>query len=176
MTSAALRRVQQRAVPARQLLCAVNHLRPAHLSNFVNGATLALPNVLTEQGLEQLGPVAVIYHNPVTEESSGPVEVCVPYQGELKLPHGLTQRHDLPHREAYLPLTKREFTDSALFNRARSEVERYARANGDVLGPLRQIDYGVWNTRGETEVVGELALPLRWFNQLRPETRGRLFP
>lgn len=176
MTSAALQRVQQRSVPAQQLLCAVNHLSPAHLNNFVNGATLALPNVLTEQGLEQLGPVAVIYHNPVTEESSGPVEVCVPYQGELSVPEGLTRRLDPEHREAYLTLTKREFGDSDLFNRARSELEHYARANGEVLAPLRQVDYGVWNTRGEDEVVGELALPMRWLNQLRPETRGRLFP
>ncbi len=176
MTSAALQRVQQRSVSAQQLLCAVNHLRPAHLNNFVSGATLALPNVLTEQEIEQLGPVAVIYHNPVTEESSGPVEVCVAYQGELSVPEGLITRLDPAHREAYLPLTKREFADSALFHRARSELERYVQGNGEVLGPLRQVDYGVWSTRGEDEVVGELALPMRWLNQLRPETRGRLFP
>lgn len=169
-------RVQYRFLPARTLLCAVNRLRPAHLDNFVNGASLALPSVLTEQGLEQLGPVAIIYHSPVTEESDGPVEVCVPYQGNLSLPDGLIQRTDPEHREAYLPLTKREFLDSALFHAARREVEQAARANGDVLGPLRRMDYGVWATRGEHEVVGELAVPMKWFNQLRPESRGRLFP
>ncbi|GAA4006362.1 hypothetical protein GCM10022631_17230 [Deinococcus rubellus] len=168
--------VQFRFVPAQMMLCAVNRLRPAHLENFVGGASLALPQVLTDQGLEQLGPVAVIYHRPVTEDSDGPVEVCVPYQGDLSVPEGLTNRLDPDHREAYLPLTKREFQDSTLFNRARLGVEQAAQANGDVLGPLRQVDYGVWNTRGEDEVVGELALPMKWMNKLRPETRGRLFP
>lgn len=176
MTAPALPRVQFRFVAAQMMLCAVNHLRPEHLTNFVNGATLALPNILTEQSLEQLGPVAIIYHHPVTEESSGPVEVCVPYQGDLSAPEGLTTRLDPDHREAYLTLTKEEFLDSALFNQARLGVEQAAQANGDVLGPLRQVDYGVWATRGEHEVVGELALPMKWLNKLQPGTRGRLFP
>lgn len=176
MTASALARVQFRLVPAQLMLCAVNHLKPDQLSNFVSGATLTLPNVLTEQGLEQLGPVAIIYHQPVTQESSGPVEVCVPYQGELNVPDGLITRLDPEHRQAYLPLTKREFGDSTLFNRAQQSLEDAARANGDVLGPLRQIDYGVWATRGEDEVVGELALPMKWMNKLQPGSRGRLFP
>ena len=158
------------------MLCAINRLRPAQLENFVGGASLALPQLLTDQELEQLGPVMVIYHTPVTEAGGGPVEVCVPYRGELSVPEGLSIRTDPEHREAYLPLTKRDFTGSDLFNRARQAVEVAARANGDVLGPLRQVDYGVWTTRGEDEVVGELALPMKWMNKLRPETRGRLFP
>ena len=173
---AAARRVQQRSVPAQQMLCAVQRLKPQHLTRFVNGATLALPAVLTEQAARQLGPVIVIYHQPVTEDSDGPVEVCVPFEGLLNAPEGLVTRLDPPHHEAYVPMTKAQFRESALFNAARRELEAYAGANGEVLGPLRQIDFGVWEIRQETDMVGELALPMKWFNQLRPQTRGRLFP
>ena len=173
---ATARRVQHRDVPAQQMLCAVQRLKPQHLTRFVNGATLALPSILTEQAATQLGPVMVIYHQPITQESDGPVEICVPYSGELSVPEGLVTRLDPPHREAYLPMTKAQFRDSGLFNAARRELEAYARANGEATGPLRQIDFGVWEIRQEGNMVGEIALPMKWVNQLRPETRGRLFP
>lgn len=176
MTLPASFAAQRRSVPERRMLCAINHLRPDQLEHFVGGASLALPSLLTEQSLEQLGPVAVIYHHPVNEESSGPVEVCVPYQGKLNLPDGLMTRLEIAHQQAYIVLTKQQFTDSALFHAARQELEAYVRANGEPLGPLRQIDYAVWNTRGSQEVVGELAIAFKWFNRLSPNSRGRLFP
>ena len=128
------------------MLCAVNRLRPAHLENFVGGASLALPQVLTDQGLEQLGPVVVIYHTPVTEDSDGPVEVCVPYRGDLSVPEGLSTRTDPEHREAYLPLTKREFQDSALFNRGAARggaggAGQRRRAGAAQAGGLRRLDH-----------------------------------
>jgi hypothetical protein len=168
--------VQHRPVEARRLLYAIQKLRPEHLGNFVNGATLALPQILAVGGARQLGPVAILYHAPVTETSDGPVEVCVPFSGELEIPDGLQERQELPHREAYLPMNKTQFGDGTLFNAARRELEEYAQANGEQIGPLRQIDFGVWAESGPDDLVGELAVPLRWLNQIRPETRGRLFP
>ena len=168
--------VQHRPVEVRRLLYAIQKLRPEQLGNFVNGASLALPQVLAVGGARQLGPVAILYHAPVTDTSDGPVEVCVPFEGELEIPDGLSERQELSHREAYLPLTKTQFGDGTLFNSARRELEAYAQANGDLIGPLRQIDFGTWAESGPDDIVGELALPLRWLNQMRPETRGRLFP
>ncbi|WP_420594449.1 hypothetical protein [Deinococcus sp.] len=175
-SSTAVARPQHRDVPARMMLCAVQRLRPEHVRAFVNGASQALPLIVAQQGAEPLGRVAVIYHQPVTDTSDGPVEVCVPYAGELNVPEGLSARHEPAHVEAYLPLTKPGFADAELLDEAWRSLRHYARANGEIMGPMRRIDYGVWETHGEGEMVGEIILPLKWFNQLRPNTRGRLFP
>jgi DNA-binding transcriptional MerR regulator len=49
------------------------------------------------------GPVFVIFHRPVGEDTDGPVEVCLPVRPED------ATRIEPAHREAYIPVTKGHF-------------------------------------------------------------------
>ena len=48
----------------------------------------------------------MVYHGEVSEDSDGPVEVCIPFSGPLDPMQNMTIRLDPEHHEAYASVTR----------------------------------------------------------------------
>jgi hypothetical protein len=55
------------------------------------------------------GPRFVVFHGEVSEDSDGPVEVCVPVAPGAVDPMVAATRHEPAHREAYIPVIRGHF-------------------------------------------------------------------
>lgn len=98
--------VRTREVPAQKVLCIQRKVYVKELSPFISEAFDAMHAHLTASGLKMSGAGLVVYHGEVNEDSDGPVEVCVPFEGSLEPRGEMAVRIEPAHREAYTRLTK----------------------------------------------------------------------
>lgn len=75
--------VQMRDVPEQQQLTAQKRVTVHDLDNFIDDAARTITNHLDAAGARP-GPLRVIYHGMVTEDSDGPVEVAVAFEGPVE--------------------------------------------------------------------------------------------
>ena len=88
----AVHEIALRPIPEGNLLTAERRLTVEDLPAFIGDAAERITRHLDASGATEAGPLRVIYHGMVTEDSDGPVEVAVPFTG----------------REAVTALTRRE--------------------------------------------------------------------
>jgi DNA-binding transcriptional MerR regulator len=98
--------VEVRDVPELKLLTAERRLTVAELSDFIGAARREIVEALAAEEASAAGPVRVIYHGMVTEDSDGPVEVAVPFTGSVEPVGDLRVRLQAPRREAVTGLTR----------------------------------------------------------------------
>ncbi|MEQ4209700.1 helix-turn-helix domain-containing protein [Actinopolymorpha sp. B9G3] len=88
------------------------------------------------------GPSAelfIVYHGPVTKNSDGPVEVCVPIHSTPAAHDDAATRREPAHREAYTTITKAQF-DLPLILSAYEAVQRWINDHGLTrTGPGREV-------------------------------------
>ncbi len=97
-----------RPVPESDLLTAERRLTVEDLPDFINGAAGRITAHLTASGATPAGPLRVVYHGMVTEDSDGPVEVAVPFTGSVGAVGDLRVRRQAGGTEAWTALTRRE--------------------------------------------------------------------
>lgn len=98
--------VELRDVPELKLLTAERRLTVDGLSDFIGAARREITEALDAAGVEVAGPVRVVYHGMVTEDSDGPVEVAVPFAGSVEPVGELRVRLQGARREAVTGLTR----------------------------------------------------------------------
>ncbi|MGY1743958.1 MerR family transcriptional regulator [Blastococcus sp. SYSU D00695] len=98
--------VETRDVPELRLLTAERRLTVDELSDFIGRAREEILRALDSAGVPATGPMRVIYHGMVTEDSDGPVEVAVPFTGSLDPVGELRVRRQEPRREAVTGVTR----------------------------------------------------------------------
>jgi hypothetical protein len=163
--------VTHRQVPAQQVASITMQVQPGQLSDFVNEAAGTLKTLLAQQGAVVIGPCLVLYHGDVDDAHTGPVEVCLPYLGILT---GLVNvnLYEAPARfEAYLELNRAGFEQPGLSGAYRATFA-YAQANGTPYPRPCEYYYQDSQDSGPDAVVGEVAWPFEWRNQLRPAGTG----
>ncbi len=96
--------VQTRQVPEQRVLTMSRHVRQPELQDFLMETMSALPTALEGTSAKTNTNVA-IYHGVVSADSDGPVEVCLPFQGELEAPPGTQVRIEPAHHEAFTTIT-----------------------------------------------------------------------
>lgn len=98
--------------------------------------------VLTERSRvprEELEGWASEVHGPVTKNSDGPVEVCVPILSTPAAHDDVVTRREPAHREAYTTITKAQF-DLPLILSAYEAVQRWINDHGLIrTGPGREV-------------------------------------
>ncbi|WP_188972049.1 MerR family transcriptional regulator [Deinococcus aerolatus] len=151
--------VQQRFVPAQQVVTVSRRLRVDELPGFIKQQLLALTRQVTQAGAAVLGAPFVVFHGQVNDDNDGPVEVCVPYSGPLKPVGGLTLREEPAHHEAYVTLTRAQFDFPGILE-AYDATCAYAAAHGQG-GPLspREVYPHDWDRLDDTDPVGDVAWP-----------------
>ena len=147
--------VRLREVPEQTVLTEQRLVTTPHLS-WIREATARLTTVAAAAGGSS-GPHFVIFHGPVTEDTAGPVEVCVPVvAGRLDAAtHPL--RVEPAHREAYVPVEPGHFEPPMILS-VYDAVRRWARDSGlRAAGAPREV-YGYPGGAGGP--VCDVALPV----------------
>ncbi|MDL2342912.1 MerR family transcriptional regulator [Deinococcus sp. MIMF12] len=151
--------VQSRDVPAQTVLTVQRRVLLPDLSALIGRSLERLHAELRQQGAETAGPPVVIYHGEVGADSDGPVEVGVPYRGQVQPGGDLTAREEPAHTEAFVTVCKADFEYHELMA-AYDAVNRYIRAHGtrSALSVREVYPYG-WEAAGPGDPAGEVACP-----------------
>ena len=96
--------VATREVPAQAVLTEQRYVTSGEL-RWIREASARLTEAAARHG-GPAGPRFVVFHGEVTEDSDGPVEVCVPVPAAAA---GSAVRHEPAHTEAYIPVIRGHF-------------------------------------------------------------------
>jgi DNA-binding transcriptional MerR regulator len=153
--------VRERDVPHQRVLTELKHLRLDELEGWVRASKDRLSTIAREAG-GVAGPLFIIFHGAVNDDSDGPVEVCVPLGHDRKPPAGgPAVREEPAHREAYVRVTKAQFEMPQILS-AYDAVERWLSARKAVcMGSPREVHIpGVDITAAaQTDDVCDVAFP-----------------
>lgn len=75
-------RVEQKEVADTMMISIRDEVSIVDLIPYIDRSTASLRAFAEEKGLEVTGPPMGIYHGEVNEDSNGPVEICLPFEGE----------------------------------------------------------------------------------------------
>jgi DNA-binding transcriptional MerR regulator len=150
--------IHERDVPAQTVLTEQRHVRVPELGEWLPVSIGRLVDVAERQG-GLAGPVFVIYHGEVNEDSDGPVEVCVPIpQGAPT--NGEPTRDEPEHHEAYTRITKAQVEFPQILS-AYEAVDQWIRSeNRSVAGSPREVYFANWDAAGPTDEVCDIAFPI----------------
>lgn len=148
--------IQERFVPAQQVATLARRVYVADLPAFIEEAGTTLTDLT---GPHTSGAAIVIYHGEVNADSDGPVEVCVPYRGELTAPPEVTLREEPAHHEAFVPLTRDQFEFPEIL-RAYDATRQYVQEHGQCTALSPREVYPVrWAGLPGNAFAGDVALP-----------------
>ncbi|MGO4831007.1 MerR family transcriptional regulator [Rhizobiaceae sp. 2RAB30] len=92
-----------RDVPSSKIAFLQSHIRLEALDDFMHKAEAEIRAHLRAAGVACERPMTVHFHDLVTRDSEGLVEVAIPYGGSIEPAGDLRLRWRSAHREAYLP-------------------------------------------------------------------------
>lgn len=150
--------VQEREVPEQVVLTEQRHVTADELPEWIPAAGHRLMRAAEEHGGHS-GPMFVVYHGEVSQDSDGPVEVCVPVaengSGEV------ASRVEPAHSEAYVRITKAQVGFPQILS-AYDAVTRWIGSRGLILETCapREIYFADWDAAGPDDEVCDVAYPL----------------
>lgn len=161
-----------RTVAPQQLASLISRVYRDELDDCVNESAGILHGIIVGHGGEVAGPCMVIYHGPVEGAQVGPIEVCLPYTGELTFDEEKGEEkppelklYTAPQRtEAFMRLAPQQLTADAINHISRLTLA-YARDNGTPAAFPRQFYYPAAQPDG---TVAEISWPFAWMNQIKP--------
>jgi DNA-binding transcriptional MerR regulator len=150
--------VKKRDVPEQLVLTEQRHVTADELPEWIPAAGNRLIRAAAQHG-GQSGPMFVVYHGEVSQDSDGPVEVCMPVaengSGEV------ASRVEPAHSEAYVRITKAQVGFPQILS-AYDAVTAWIRARGlriDDCAP-REVYFADWDAAGPDDEVCDVAYPL----------------
>jgi DNA-binding transcriptional MerR regulator len=137
--------VRCRDVPAQPVLTRQQRILAPELSGWLN-------TTMAELGHKATGPMFVIYHGEVTQDSDGPVEVCVP----VRRSHTVQPAH----REAFVRLRKAQVAYPQILS-AFDAVVAWIDARGlKVAGSPREVYFADFQAAASGDEVCDVAYPI----------------
>lgn len=97
-------RVQQRDVPDQQVICLLGVVNAYELPSFMQQGLTTLAQHAAQHQTEVAGAPFVLYHEPVNEQDSGAVEICLPVEQAVPETEGIRLKLDRAHREMFVTL------------------------------------------------------------------------
>jgi len=76
--------VNVRKVESQQALSITHHIKVNKLDSTIKSSLDAMYAILKEQKLETAGVPLGIYHGAINEQEDGPIEICLPVNGEVR--------------------------------------------------------------------------------------------
>jgi len=70
-------------IPAQQVLSSTQHIKVNKLDSTIRTSLDTMYALLKEQKLEAAGAPFGIYHGPINEQEDGPIEICIPVNGNV---------------------------------------------------------------------------------------------
>jgi len=105
--------IKVREIPAQKVLSLSKEIYVKDLPPFIGSTIGKLTGRITAQGAQVSGAPEAIYHGQVDEDNNGPVEIVVPFAGEVVPAESITLKEHPARQEAYTTLTleQLEFPD-----------------------------------------------------------------
>ncbi len=152
--------IHERDIPDQLVLTEQRHTTVAGLSDWM-GAAIGRHWQTAEAYGGISGPIFVIFHGAVNEDSDGPVEVC----GPISPPEGTTVEHpnrvEPAHHEIYVRLRKSQVQFPQILD-AYDAVERWVMANGRTTGGSpREVYFTNFMNAGPDDEVTDIARPIQ---------------
>jgi DNA-binding transcriptional MerR regulator len=150
--------VKEREVEEQLVLTEQRHLTADELPAWIEAAGGRLLRSAEEHG-GVAGPMFVVYHGEVSEDSDGPVEVCVPVAEDGGA--DLATRIEPAHREAYTRITKAQVGYPQILS-AYDAITAWIRSRGLTLEQCapREVYFADWAASGPDDEVCDVAYPL----------------
>ena len=131
--------IKVREVPAQKVLSLSKEVYVKDLPPFIGSSIDKLRGRITAQGAQVSGAPEAIYHGQVDEDNNGPVEIIVPFSGEVVPAENITLKEHPARQEAYttLMLKQLEFPDIL---KAYDAVHAWLEENGKTMaGSPREV-------------------------------------
>jgi DNA-binding transcriptional MerR regulator len=152
--------IQERSVPAATVLTIQRSVLVDSLPEFIGEAMSGLLDRVSAKGGEVEGAPFVIYHGEVNNDSDGPVEVCVPFIGNVPGSSDLQVRIEPAHKEAYTRITKGQVEFPMILD-AYEAVHKYVADRGyEPAGSPREVYFADWDTIGRSDPACDIAWPV----------------
>ena len=121
---------------------------------------------LDKTGVKHQTHTFVIYDGLVNEDSDGPVEICMAFEGTITAPDGLHVRIEPAHTEAYTTITKAQCEFPRILE-AYDAVSNHIVANGlEFGGSPREVYFVDVNAVGPNDPFVDIAFPVAPVPQL----------
>lgn len=151
--------VTERDVPAMTVLCEQRHVNAIDLPDWLANRTAYLVDIALQHG-GVANDVFVIYHGEVSEDSNGPVEICVPVDGDQAAGLLVPTRVEPAHQEAFTPLRKQQAAWPQILT-AYDAIEQWVVMHQrEVKGPPRETYAPTFHTAAPDEQVLDVAYPI----------------
>lgn len=155
----AMYEVLEREVNEQKVLSIQKAVYVKDLSHFIGESMTRLMNYLKASGFEPSGIPFVIYHGQVNNDSDGPVETCVPFEGSLEPQTDMSIRLEPAHKEAYTRLSKGEMEFPGLLQ-AYDAVAHHLQSQGiKDCGSPREVYFADWDSAKASDPVCDIAFP-----------------
>jgi DNA-binding transcriptional MerR regulator len=152
--------VETREVPEQTVATLQRNLTVGDLPAFIEDGFGRLEATLRSADAERAGAFFVIYHGEVNDDSDGPVELCMPFQGELASTGEVTVRTEPAHREAFTTITRSQVEFPGILD-AYAAVEAWIEREGrEMAGAPREV-YFVDGDVPPDEPFCDIAFPIR---------------
>jgi DNA-binding transcriptional MerR regulator len=152
--------VETREVPQQSVATLQRSLTVGDLPAFIEDGFSRLTATLRDADAERAGAFFVVYHGEVNEDSDGPVEVCLPFSGELSSAGEVVVRAEAAHHEAFTTITRSQVEFPGILDAyaaVEAWIEREAR---EMVGSPREV-YFVDGDVPPDEPFCDIAFPIR---------------
>lgn len=151
--------VRTRQVPEQQVLSIKASVLQPQLRSFLTKWMPGVAEVLDAAGVKHQTHPFVVFHGQVSEDSDGPVEVCMAFEGTVSPPDGLQVRTEPAHQELYATISKSQFEFPQILE-AYDAVQRYGSAHGmEMTAPPREVYFVDVNAVGPDDPFVDIAWP-----------------
>ena len=151
--------VRTRQVPEQQVLSIKASVLQPQLRPFLMKWMPGVAVVLDAAGVKHQTHTFVVFHGQVSEDSDGPVEVCMAFEGTVSPPDGLQVRTEPAHQELYATITRPVEFPRIL--EAYDAVQRYGSAHGmEMTAPPREVYFVDVNAVGPDDPFVDIAWPM----------------
>lgn len=152
--------IHTRQVPEQQVLTIKRHVRQPELLPFLMEWMPGIAAALDKTRVKHQTHTFVIYDGLVNEDSDGPVEVCMAFEGTITVPDGLHVRIEPAHTEAYTTITKAQCEFPRIME-AYDAVQNHIVATGlEFGGSPREVYFVDVNAVGPNDPFVDIAFPI----------------
>ena len=152
--------ISLRDVPPQTVATLSRRLTVADLSPYICSAVRTLTQHVEDSGATVSGPMLVIFHGVVDEDSDGPVEVCLPYDGRVDPAGDIAIRVEPAHLEAYTPLTRAQLHFPEVLQAYDAVFDWIGGEPLHCAGSPREVYGGDMSTAAEQDYVCDVAYPV----------------
>jgi effector-binding domain-containing protein len=145
--------VNIKQIPSQQVLSSTHHIKVNKLDETISKTVEAMYALLKEQNLEAISPPFGIFHGAINEQEDGPLEICMPINGQVKA-KGNIQVKELQSGDAACVMTVGAETDFPTILGAYDAAADWIQKNGySTAEPPREVWHSGPGDNPKMEIV-----------------------